>query len=731
MPLPTRAAAALVPPPADAIPRSVPAAAIPALQRVAGFALRLLDVPVAFATLSDGTRVIAGEAAAWGARLEVPLARTLCQLAVNAGRPLVIDDARDHPLVSENPLLWLGEMAYVGVPVRDGAGEVVGCLSAMDAHPRKWTPEQVHMLQHLAWFAEAAIRVAAGTPATAKRRKRRGGRVSLRMLEKAVETMQMGVTITAPDGRIIFSNPADARMHGYDPAELLGRHARIFAPAEHARPLEPAEMAGVTSWSRETVNVRADGTHFPVVLRSDVVTDAEGHPVAIVTCCEDVSQRKQLERQLLRSAFYDPLTGLPNRELLTHRLERAVERAARGGSAFAVLAVGIDAHKLVSDSLGAAAADELLEAAALRLQDHVRGDTLVARVGPDEFAIVLDHVEGVLHAARVAERVQDAMGEPFTVQGVEVFSTAAVGIAHSATGYDASASAVRDALIAMYRSREGGKGQYEVFDTGMHQRAVARLRMETDLRRAVERDELRVHYQPIVTLRTGRIAGFEALVRWQHPELGLIQPDDFIPMAEDTGLIVPIGIWVMGEACRQLRRLQEGAWCDADISIAVNLSVKQLAQPDLVERVAGVLEESGIDPWRLKLEITESVIMQHSEEVVAVLHRLKALGLQLYIDDFGTGYSSLGYLHRLPLDALKIDRSFVSGADGGPNLPIVRGIVALARALDLAVVTEGVESAELVTELRSLHCEYGQGFFFSRPLDGGAIELLCATDPIW
>jgi diguanylate cyclase (GGDEF)-like protein/PAS domain S-box-containing protein len=704
---------------------------LPVLERIASFAVRLLDLPVAIVALADGTRAAAGEAEAWRSRLEAPIARTLCHLTVLSGRPLVIADARSHPLVAEHPMLWMGEVAYVGVPVRGPEGDVLGCLSCLHDHPRAWTDEEVQTISHLGWLASAALAAAADRPAGGGGALRRGRRLSARMLEKAVETMQLGVTITDATGRIIYTNPAEARIHGYGMDELVGRHARIFAPPEHAKPIALDEMAGVTSWSRETTNVRKDGSVFPVLLRSDVVTDTQGRPMGIVTCCEDVSHRKQLERQLLRSAFYDPLTGLPNRGLFMHRLERAVEGARRGNRGFAVLAVGIDAVKLVGDSLGPQAADDLLSAAAGRLQTRVRGDTMVARLGHDEFAVLLDDLDGFVDAARVATRIQDAVSAPFEVAGTEVFSTASVGIAHSITRYEHAEDVTRDALIAMARSREAGQGQYEVFDQAMHAQALGRLRMETDLRRALERGELRVHYHPIVMLQTGRIAGFEALVRWQHPELGLILPDDFIPLAEETGLIVPIGLWVLREACQQIARLQEGAGRDRQVTVAVNLSVKQLGQPDLVERVAEVLGETGIDPVLLKLEITESVIMHNPEGVTDVLHRLKALGLQLYIDDFGTGYSSLHYLHRLPLDALKIDRSFLSGHSGGPNLQLVRAIVAMAHALDVVVVTEGVESAELLHEMRSLRCEYGQGFFFSRPLDPADAELLCATDPVW
>jgi diguanylate cyclase (GGDEF)-like protein len=449
-----------------------------------------------------------------------------------------------------------------------------------------------------------------------------------------------------------------------------------------------------------------------------------------VTCCEDVTERRELERQLLRSAFYEPVTGLPNRGLFTHRVELAVDRERRGEADFAVLAVALDRLQLVNDSLGRAAADELLQAVAGRLRECVRSDALLAHVARDEFAVLLDEIDGIAEPSRVAACLQEQLSRPFTVHGTEVFPGASVGIALSYTGYERAEDVLRDAAIALYRSRDARQGQYEVFDRDMHAQVMARLRMETDLRRALSRGEMRVHYQPIVSLASGRIAGFEALVRWDHPVEGMIQPDDFVPLAEETGLILPIGMWVLEEACRELRRWQDTHQGDEAPTMAVNLSARQFIQPDLVEQVQRVLRETGIEHGTLKLEITESVLMQHTDRVTETLHRLKALGVQLHIDDFGTGYSSLGYLHRLPLDALKIDRSFVSEAEG-VNLHLVRTIVALAHALGVAVITEGIESPQVLRELRELECEFGQGFLFSRPLASGDIEALVASDPCW
>jgi PAS domain S-box-containing protein/diguanylate cyclase (GGDEF)-like protein len=478
--------------------------------------------------------------------------------------------------VRAEPELWMGEAAYAGVPIRTPDGRVLGTFCAIDARPRRWAEADVRALAQLADMAalllerHAATATAAagfvGAIGTAR------GRLSLRMLEKAVETMQIGVTITDTAGRILYSNPAEARMHGYEVDELRGMHARIFAPPEAARPMQVEAMQEATSWSRETVNVRKDGSTFPVLLRSDVVKDSRGRPVGLVTCCEDVTERRELERQLLRSAFYEPVTGLPNRGLFAHRVEMAVDRERRGEADFAVIAVALDRLQLVSDSLGRAAADELLAEVAARLRECVRPDALLAHVARDEFAVLLDEIDGIAEPSRVAACLQEQLSRPFAVQGTEVFTGASVGIALSYTGYERAEDVLRDAAIALYRSRDARQGQYEVFDRDMHAQVMARLRMETDLRRALDRGEMRVHYQPIVSLASGRIAGFEALARWDHPVEGMIQPDDFIPLAEETGLILPIGMWVLEEACRELRRWQDARGGGDAPTMAVNLS---------------------------------------------------------------------------------------------------------------------------------------------------------------
>src|SRR5215211_2685516 len=343
---------------------------------------------------------------------------------------------------------------------------------------------------------------------------------------------------------------------------------------------------------------------------------------------------------------------------------------------------------------------------------------MVARFGGDEFAILLDAIQDESDAIRVAEKVQQAISAPFKLANHEAITTASIGVRLILSGYTEAEDIIRDADTAMYRAKDRGKARCEIFDTAMHTRAVTLLRLESDLRRALEKDELCVYYQPIVSLANGELHGFEALVRWRHPERGIVSPDDFIPLAEETGLILPIGLRVLRDACMQLQKWQQYSLSHRDLIMSVNLSGKQLTQPDLIARIEEVLHESQINPWHLKLEITETVVMENPELAAVPLAKLRGLGLRLSIDDFGTGYSSLSYLNRFPVDTLKIDRSFVTSMnEADENLQIVKTIITLAGNLGMQVVAEGVETEEQLEQLRSLKCQYGQGFLFSKPLE--------------
>lgn len=464
-------------------------------------------------------------------------------------------------------------------------------------------------------------------------------------------------------------------------------------------------------------------------------------------------ERAFVERQLYHEAFYDSLTHLPNRAWLMKQLERAIARTQSTCSncsfspsaasacqlqcprSFAVLFLDLDGFKVINDSLGHLVGDRLLQRIAHRLESCLEDNGIVARLGGDEFTILLDNLEDIAQATAIAERIHQQLAAPFDLDTHEVFTSASIGIAfagHTAISkYERPEQLLRDADIAMYRAKALGRGHYAVFDATMHAQAVTRLQLETELRRAVERQEFVLYYQPIVALSTGQITGFEALVRWLHPELGIVSPAEFIPVAEETGLIIPLGRWVLAEACQQMQLWQQ-QYPHLELSISVNLSGWQLAQPNFIEQIDQVLRETGLPHQSLKLEITESTIMETSAIALSVLQALKQRQIKLCIDDFGTGYSSLSRLHQLPIDTLKIDKSFVSQIlEDGSQWKMMGTIVTLARNLGMEAIAEGVESAEQLAQLRSLQCQQGQGYFFSRPLNAQAAQDLLANSPQW
>ena len=470
-----------------------------------------------------------------------------------------------------------------------------------------------------------------------------------------------------------------------------------------------------------------------VLSRGLAVRNGDNRAYRMVGAQTDTTQRKLAEEQLIHEALHDALTGLPNRSLFIDRLGHRLKHKRREkDKLFAVLFLDLDRFKLINDSMGHGPGDELLVETARRLEKSVRPGDTVARLGGDEFAILLEDVTDAADAAVVATRIQVALKESVRVGGQEIVCSASIGIAMGMTGYEKAEDVLRDADTAMYRAKSQGRARAEVFDTTMHARAVVLLQMETELRQAIERGEFVAHYMPIVSLESGRITGFEALVRWNHPQRGFVSPFDFINVAEEAGLIIAIDRWVLREACRQLKEWQ-GHFPEGDrLTVSVNLSGRQFRQSDLVDAVTGALRDTGLSATSLAVEITEGVLIDNAEAAGQMLRNLRERGVQIYLDDFGTGYSSLSYLHRFPIDAVKIDRSFVSriGAKREGH-EIVRAIVTLAHNMGMRVIAEGVETGDQLGELRMLKCGYGQGYLFSKPVSAEEIAALVATEPRW
>jgi diguanylate cyclase (GGDEF)-like protein/PAS domain S-box-containing protein len=525
------------------------------------------------------------------------------------------------------------------------------------------------------------------------------------------------------DGRVSEMNPAAERLFGCSSTNLTGRYlADLVFPASE-RELQRRELALYFATGQgpllnnrvETVAIRADGSELPVEL---AITHIDlGGRMGFTAFLRDLTESKQVEQELVRLAFHDTLTGLPNRALFTDRLQQAVARAERLQEPLAVMFLDLDNFKVVNDSIGHEAGDRLLVTVAERLRACVRAEDTVARFGGDELAILIEGVADRAEVLAMAERIAELFGTPIRLANRELYVTASIGVALAVPGEDDAEGLLRKADLAMYRAKASGKAQHTIYDQSMNASALERLQLGNDLHLAIERGELFLMYQPIVSFETGEITELEALIRWSHPDLGLVSPAQFIPIAEDNGLIIPIGRWVLEEACRQLRSWQRQQPDLPDLVMSVNLSAKQLGDPDLVSEIRRILDETGLNPRYLKLELTETTVMADADSTDTALGDLKALGLGLAIDDFGTGYSSLSYLKRLPINTLKIDRSFVDGLGTDPqDTAIVRTVIALAKSLHLEVTGEGVETEEQSVQLQQLGCDRGQGYLFARPM---------------
>jgi diguanylate cyclase (GGDEF)-like protein/PAS domain S-box-containing protein len=537
------------------------------------------------------------------------------------------------------------------------------------------------------------------------------------------------------NGQCLYISPSIERVLGFPQEDWIsdgGLWDRLLHPEDADRVISnEAECARSGEALVQEYRIsRADGRVVWIRDEMTVVRGEDGKAAPLFYgVFLDVTDRKKMEAELERLALYDSLTALPNRALFSDRLAHAIERRGRA-QATAVYFLDLDRFKRINDSLGHSAGDEVLREIAARVQRMLRPDDTVARFGGDEFTVLCESVGGVLEAVGVADRLQREIARPIRAGGAELRLSVSIGVALAEPGEDADCSRlVEDADAAMYRAKERGGARTELFDVAMRERAVDALSIEQELQHGLERGELRLFYQPLVSLGSGEMVGAEALIRWEHPERGLLSPDKFLPVAEESGLIVEVGAWAVGEACRRLRDWDRRNGGSSAFGLAVNLSARELTHPDVVSTVLNAVRRSALDPSRLTIEVTESTAMADRDSGFRALRELSDAGVRIAIDDFGTGYSSLDHLREMPADILKIDRSFVAGmAANSPDSALVAAAIAMGRALDMEVIAEGIETSEQVADLRELGCPLGQGFLFARPLPPEELDGLLETD---
>ncbi|MDP1707833.1 MAG: EAL domain-containing protein [Gammaproteobacteria bacterium] len=696
--------------------------------RITRFATRLFDVPIALISLVDAERQWFKSCQGLAVS-ETPRGISFCGHTILGDHAMVVPDARlderfaDNPLVTGAPHIRF----YAGFPISAPNGSRLGTLCLIDYRPRHLDQEQLNTLHELAVWAQHELYSAElaraftlsqqNTLLLAEIADRTRAEQALREMATALEHAVEGIARLDAEGRFRMVNKAYADMVGYAPEDLIGAERSLTVQPDDLGLMQAAYQR-VRESGKADVEARAlrkDGSifykHAVMVGIYDEHNNFSGHYCLM----SDITERKQAEERLKQLALYDSLTGLPNRQLLDDRLRQIIRDADREDCQVAVLFMDIDYFKYVNDTFGHSAGDKLLKMVAEHLSNGLRTSDTIARLGGDEFAIVLPGIHHTDEVADMIRKIQKLLDLPFVIDDREIHVSVSIGITLYPLDEEGVEGLLKSADTAMYHAKESGRNTFRFYTPDLHNRASRRLTLESGLRRALERAELLLHYQPIVTLHTGAIIGMEALLRWDQPEEGLIAPLEFIPVAEETGLIVPIGAWVLQAACAQTRILQQMGL--PPLRLAVNLSPRQLRQKDFLQTVRKALEESGFAASRLDLELTESMLMRDPEDAIQCLEALKMDGVSCSLDDFGTGHSSLSTLKRCPIDCLKIDRSFVRDIATDPNdAAIVKTIIAMARTLNMKVIAEGVETSEQLQFLREEGCDMAQGYYFSKPL---------------
>jgi diguanylate cyclase (GGDEF)-like protein/PAS domain S-box-containing protein len=654
--------------------------------------------------------------------------RSLSAYVFRKGEPMLLTDADAKKIIETGEVESVGTDSpiWLGVPLKTPNGPI-GVLVVQDyENSDTYSERDVELLSAVADQIAVAI-------------ERKRSEDALKLSQERFELVTRATSDAIWDWNLYSDetwwNEGVSKLFGYT-AEEMGTDIKFWRERLHPddkerviRDISQHIDTGKANWTDEYRFLRKNGTYAHVIDRGYVVYDAETElPVRMIGSMMDVTDRKVLEDQLTHQALHDPLTNIANRALFSNRVDHALTKLPRIGSQLAVLFLDLDNFKAINDSLGHAAGDKLLIAVAERLQDCLRTTDTAARLGGDEFAVLCESVTKVEEAIMIAERILQVFQQPFIIDGKETFVGTSIGIAASCDDAKTSEALLRNADLAMYLAKNEGKGTYVVFEPKMREALMERIELEEDLRRGIDHHEFVVHYQPILELTTNNMMGMEALVRWNHPKYGLLSPMKFIPLAEETNLIVPLGAWVLREACRQVQEWREKHSDKHDFSVTVNISIRQFQQKELVDMVSRALLASGLPARCLILEITESFMMQDTEATIAKLQLLKDLGVRLAIDDFGTGYSSLSYLQRFPVDILKIDKSFVDKlGQGSEGNAVAKAIIMMGDSLNLKTIAEGIEHPEQIGELTSLGCGAGQGYHFAKPLDTADMETFLSA----